>query len=112
MSVTRDQVLLAFVGHDRTAEEIANRFGHALHRVAPRITELLKEGRLEETGERRPTLTGRSAKVLRLKTACPPATAAETVGPASKRPREEGQEHKRAVGLPLQGRPRSDDMDG
>lgn len=51
-------------GFGITADEVAAKSGLVHNRVAPRISELRKEGRLIETTIRRPTRLGKSARVL------------------------------------------------
>lgn len=48
-----------------TADEVAARLGISILSVRPRMTELLRMEKIEETGERRANASGRSAKVWR-----------------------------------------------
>ena len=51
---------------EETADGIAKWLGISILSIRPRVTELLKAGLLEETGERRPNTSGRMAAVVRL----------------------------------------------
>jgi predicted ArsR family transcriptional regulator len=48
-----------------TADEAADRLGLSPFAIRPRFTELLRDGAIVDTGERRPSVTGRSSKVWR-----------------------------------------------
>ncbi len=48
-----------------TREAIADAFGKAVNQISGRITEMLNAGRCVETGERRPTRSGKTASVVR-----------------------------------------------
>lgn len=61
-----------------TADEAAIIFGSSHNHVAPRMTELLADGRLIDSGRRRPTRSGRSARVL-----VTPRFAAKAAGAAA-----------------------------
>lgn len=49
-----------------TADEIAAELGESPFSIRPRCTELLKQGKIEWTGERRKSSNGRLSKVWRL----------------------------------------------
>jgi hypothetical protein len=64
----RSAVLGAFeLGWQGTADELAFRLGESVLSVRPRVTELGKQGLLEQTGERHRNQSGASASVWRLK---------------------------------------------
>lgn len=49
-----------------TADEIAGRLGRNILSIRPRLTELKLEGKVVDTGMRRPNASGRSAAVFKL----------------------------------------------
>lgn len=49
-----------------TADEIANRLNRSVLAIRPRVTELFKMGRIEDTGTRRANASGRRAVVWRV----------------------------------------------
>lgn len=52
---------------DRTADEIAGRFNKSILAIRPRLSELLRKGKIEDSGVRRVNSSGKSAIVWRLK---------------------------------------------
>lgn len=62
----RDKCRRALLFGPATADEIAERLGVSVLAVRPRFTELLRNGQIDETGERRKNASGRSAKVWKL----------------------------------------------
>lgn len=54
-------------GQSLTADEIALREGMTLEQVCRRLPDLEKDGRVEPTGETRPTRSGRAARCWRLR---------------------------------------------
>src|SRR3546814_8339862 len=46
-----------------TADQIAAQIGETILSVRPRVTELLRDGRVRDSGQRRQNESGRSAKV-------------------------------------------------
>ena len=48
-----------------TADDVATRLGETVLAIRPRITELAKNGLIEDSGQRRPNASGRAAKVWR-----------------------------------------------
>ena len=65
--ITRQQRILAVIGNrSMTAREIAQRLGFSdLNAVRPRITELVKEGRLIEVGQRYDTFSHRNVTIYK-----------------------------------------------
>lgn len=51
-----------------TADEVAERLGLSILTVRPRVTELVKQGIIVDTGARRRNASGHTAKVYKLKT--------------------------------------------
>lgn len=66
-SYWRARVLEAIRHQPGTADEIAARLGADILSIRPRTTELLNQGLIETTGERRPTPRGRTADVWRVR---------------------------------------------
>ena len=64
----RGKVYAWFLLHPEgaTADELCAAWGCSANHTAPRLTELLKAGKLVRTGERRKTRAGCSAAVLRV----------------------------------------------
>lgn len=62
----RQKCLDALSGSDRTADEIAAILGESVLAIRPRITELLKTGKIRDSGVRRLNDSHRRAKVWRL----------------------------------------------
>lgn len=62
----RQKCLDALDGADRTADEIASILGESVLAIRPRMTELLKTGRIIDSGIRRQNASHRRAKVWRL----------------------------------------------
>jgi hypothetical protein len=59
-----DQLIAAYVRRGpMTADEAAAAIGETVLAVRPRITELQQDGKLFDTGKRRPNASGRSATV-------------------------------------------------
>ena len=61
----RDQVEQALRAAELTADEVAEALGKSVLSVRPRVTELFKQGKVEDTGERRKNASGHSAAVWR-----------------------------------------------
>lgn len=61
----RQRVLRCFELGAMTADEVANWLSESAFSVRPRVTELLKTGMIERTGERRITDGGRQGHVFR-----------------------------------------------
>jgi hypothetical protein len=57
--------LVCALGGTATADQIASRLDLSVLSVRPRFTELLRDGLIEDTGERRKNASGRSAKTWR-----------------------------------------------
>ena len=65
----RKQVLLWFLTRESnggTADELAEEFGTPHHTTSPRISELTHLGYLQHDGRKRPTRTGRNARVYQI----------------------------------------------
>lgn len=62
----RAKALDAIRRQPATADEVADRIGSSILAVRPRVTELAKMGRIEDSGERRKNASGRSAIVWRI----------------------------------------------
>jgi len=52
---------------NRTADEIAGRFNKSILAIRPRLSELLRKGKIEDSGERRPNDSGKKAIVWKLR---------------------------------------------
>lgn len=52
---------------ERTADEIASRLNKSILAIRPRLSELLRKGKIEDSGERRPNASGKMAIVWKLK---------------------------------------------
>lgn len=61
----RAKALDAISRQPATADEVAGQVGASILAMRPRITELAKMGRIEDSGERRKNASGRSAIVWR-----------------------------------------------
>lgn len=61
----RNAVYLELLRAPGTADEIAARLDLSILAVRPRLTELMKLGRIEESGERRANKSGKKATVWR-----------------------------------------------
>ncbi len=64
--VLRGQCVEALTKGDYTADEVADMLKLSVLSIRPRFTELLKAGRIEDTGIRRKNVSGRNATVWRL----------------------------------------------
>lgn len=63
----RDRVLEVFArGYRLTADEVAAKLDEDILSIRPRVSELFKQHKLLDTGERRLNTRGRPAKVLRI----------------------------------------------
>ena|ERR1700746_2275011 len=51
----------------QTADEIAGQLNMSILAIRPRISELLRKGKIEDSGERRPNSSGKNAIVWRIK---------------------------------------------
>lgn len=60
----RERVLAALRVTPGTPDEISDWLGESILTVRPRCSELLRLGKVKETGERRPNRSGHSANVL------------------------------------------------
>lgn len=63
--ILRAKCLEALRSGPATADEIAERLGLSVLSARPRFSELLREGKIEDTGERRVNASGRRAKTWR-----------------------------------------------
>jgi len=65
-STLRCQCIAALAYRDLTADEIAESVGESILTIRPRVTELKAKGRVFDSGNRRPNLSGRNAIVWTL----------------------------------------------
>ena len=61
----RTKVLTALELWNLTADEAAERLGESVLSIRPRVTELAAQGKIEKTGQRRPSSTGAPSHVWR-----------------------------------------------
>lgn len=61
----RERVLAEIKRRPSTPDEVAERMGVTVLAARPRVTELAKLGKIEDTGDRRQNASGRSAIVWR-----------------------------------------------
>ena len=64
--ILRARVLGVLATGNFTADEVAAQLGESVLAIRPRVTELAKDGRIADTGERRKNASGRKAIVWRL----------------------------------------------
>ena len=62
----RTAVLAHYATHESTADECAEALGESPFSIRPRCSELVKQGRLVRTGERRKSSEGGASAVLKL----------------------------------------------
>lgn len=65
--ILRERCLAALNGSPKTADEIAGFIGVSILAVRPRISELLRMGKVADTGQRRANDSGVRAKVWRVR---------------------------------------------
>lgn len=65
--ILREKCLERLTVCPMTADEVAATLSEDILSIRPRITELLKQDLIEDTGERRESWSGRKAKVMRVK---------------------------------------------
>ena len=65
-NLLRDRCMAALTRKPMTADETADALGENLLSIRPRITELIRLGKIEDSGDRRANASGRRAKVWRV----------------------------------------------